>query len=59
MESNPRDVIKVYNRIEKAAKRGTGMRLTNSELWDIWGDGAVRQAVETADYEDEQCQEGK
>lgn len=48
------DVIAVYKRIHKAVKRRTGTRLTYMEAAAIWHDGAVQQAVETAEYEAEE-----
>lgn len=46
------DVIPVYKRIEKACRLGNGIRLSWQEVCAIWHDGAVRQAVETADDEE-------
>jgi hypothetical protein len=46
------DVIALYRRLEKSHKRGVGTRLTRDEVAAIMCDGAVRQAMETADYEE-------
>jgi len=46
------DVIKVYKRLAKAVLAGKGVRLSWEEVHAITCDGAVRQAIDTADEED-------
>lgn len=53
MEHEIADVISVYLRIQKAYKRGTGTRLAWSEVAAIMCDGAVMQAIDTAEEEAE------
>ncbi len=51
------DVIEVYKRIFKAARKGKGIRLTLEEVLVITCDGAVQQAVETAEVEADEEQQ--
>jgi hypothetical protein len=47
------DVIPVYRRIVKASLRGKGIRLSWADVNAIRCDGAVIQAIETADEEEQ------
>ena len=46
-----RDVIEVYKRISDACRKGKGLRLSWEEVSAIACDGAVQQAIDTADDE--------
>lgn len=53
------DVIAVYKRIATASVAGKGVRLTWEEVHAIACDGAVRQAINTADEEAASEAEGR
>lgn len=46
-----KDVIDVYRRISQASRAGRGVRLSLEEALAVTCDGAVRQAIDTADDE--------
>lgn len=42
-----------HQRIARAARRGTGLRLTADEVWDLWEDDAIRTRADADDERDE------
>ena len=46
------DVISVYKRIVESSRKGKGIRLSWEEACAVTCDGAVRQALDTAEDEE-------
>lgn len=49
-----KDVIAVYRRIVEASRAHRGIRLSREDVFAITCDGAVQQAIDTADDEEQE-----